>query len=107
MSLDDPTRQRIDELITSNDVVLFMKGNRQAPQCGFSAKASQILGQFEVPLHTVDILRDSEKRQAIKEFSKWATIPQVYIQGEFIGGSDILMQIHENGELADLIAEIA
>ena len=93
--------------VSAHPVVLYMKGSPAMPQCGFSARASQILGQFDVPLHTVDILRDPEKRQAIKEFSNWATIPQVYIQGEFIGGSDILMQIFENGELAELIAEIA
>ena len=92
--------------VSAHPVVLYMKGSPAMPQCGFSARAAQILGQFEVALHTVDILRDPEKRQAIKEFSDWPTIPQVYVGGEFVGGSDILMQVYENGELAEMLAEI-
>jgi monothiol glutaredoxin len=97
----------ISRELGENPLVLYMKGSPAAPQCGFSARAVQILGQFGVPLHTVDILSDPEKRQAIKEFSDWPTIPQVYIRGEFIGGSDILSQIFENGELAEMLSESA
>ncbi len=97
----------ISREVGENPLVLYMKGSPAAPQCGFSARAAQILGQFGVPLYTVDILADPEKRQAIKEFSDWPTIPQVYIRGEFVGGSDILMQIFENGELAEMLAESA
>lgn len=93
--------------VNANPLVLYMKGSPAMPQCGFSARASQILGQFDVPLYTVDILRDPEKRQAIKEYSNWPTIPQVYVGGEFIGGSDILMEMYENGELGEALGELA
>ncbi len=85
--------------VNSNKLVLYMKGTPAMPQCGFSARAVQILESYGVPLYTVNILADQEKRQAIKEFSEWPTIPQVYIGGEFQGGSDILMQMHTSGEL--------
>ncbi len=89
--------------VASNRIVLYMKGSPQMPQCGFSARASQILSSFNVPYHTVNILADAEKRQGIKDFSDWPTIPQVYINGEFVGGSDILMEMYQNGELEALI----
>ena len=85
--------------VHAHKLVLYMKGTPQTPQCGFSARAVQILQSYGVPLHTVNILADQEKRQAIKAYSNWPTIPQVYIGGEFQGGSDILMQMHDNGEL--------
>ena len=92
--------------VSVHPLVLFMKGSPAMPQCGFSARAAHILGQFDVPLHTVDVIRDPEIRQAIKEYSEWPTIPQIYIQGEFVGGSDVLMQMYESGELAQMLGEI-
>ena len=89
--------------IANNQIVLYMKGTPDEPRCGFSARASQILGSFGLPYHTVDILVDPEKRQAIKTFSNWPTIPQVYIGGKFLGGSDILTQMYENGQLDTVI----
>ena len=92
--------------VSTNPLVIYMKGSPAMPQCGFSARAAHILGQFDVPLHSVDILSDPEIRQGIKEYSEWPTIPQIYVQGEFIGGSDVLMQMYESGELAQLLGEI-
>ncbi len=91
--------------VSDNRVVLYMKGNPAQPMCGFSARAAAILDAYGKPFYAVDILKDQEKRQGIKDFSNWPTIPQVYVGGEFVGGSDILMEMHENGELAPLIEE--
>ena len=85
--------------VQQHKVVLYMKGTPDAPMCGFSQRAIAILHAYGVPLYAVNILDDQEKRQAIKTFSDWPTIPQVYVGGEFLGGSDILMQMHESGEL--------
>ena len=93
------TRTRIDTLVKNNDVVLFMKGNRFFPQCGFSARAIQILQQIGVKFETVDVLADPEIRQGIKDYANWPTIPQLYVKGEFVGGSDIMMSMFESGEL--------
>jgi len=93
------TRTRIDALVKGNNVVLFMKGNRFFPQCGFSARAIQILQQTGVKFETVDVLADPEIRQGIKDYANWPTIPQLYIKGEFVGGSDIMMSMFESGEL--------
>ncbi len=94
-------QNRIDELVKNNKVVLFMKGNPQMPQCGFSARAATILTHLGVAdFAHVDVLSDPEIRQGIKEYSNWPTIPQLYINGEFLGGSDIMMEQYENGELA-------
>jgi monothiol glutaredoxin len=93
----------IDHEVKNNRIVLYMKGTPDAPMCGFSARASQILASYGQPLYAVNILEDPEKRQAIKTYSDWPTIPQVYIDGEFLGGSDILMQMYENGQLDDVI----
>lgn len=101
MSLDDATRERISSLIKSNDVVLFMKGNRAAPQCGFSATVVKILDGFIPAYETFDVLSDASVRDGIKEFSTWPTIPQLYIKGEFIGGCDIIQEIQGTGELAE------
>jgi len=98
----DPT-QFIEQWIKDNDVVLFMKGSPSMPQCGFSANASAILRGYDIEIAHVDVISDPEVRQGIKEYSNWPTIPQIYIGGEFLGGSDILTQMHENGELADMI----
>ena len=96
-------KQRIDELVRSNDVVLFMKGTALFPQCGFSGRAIAILDHLGVPFETVDVLQDQEVRQGIKEYSDWPTIPQLYVKGEFVGGSDIMMEMFESGELQQLV----
>ncbi len=100
------TQQRIDDLVKSNDLVLFMKGNASFPMCGFSGRAIQILKAVGVDtkaLKTVNVLDDAEIRQGIKEYSQWPTIPQLYIKGEFVGGSDILMEMYESGELQQMV----
>ena len=94
---------RIDEIVKSNDVVLFMKGTELFPQCGFSSRAVAILDHLGVPFHTVDVIQDQEIRQGIKEYSDWPTIPQLYVKGEFVGGSDIMMEMYESGELQQVL----
>ncbi|HEY9090915.1 Grx4 family monothiol glutaredoxin [Parasphingorhabdus sp.] len=103
--MSDAVNQRIDSVIQSNDVVLFMKGTPLFPQCGFSSKAVAILEHLGVGFESVDVLQDMEIRQGIKEFSDWPTIPQLYVKGEFVGGSDIMMEMYEAGELGELMAE--
>ncbi len=101
------TQQRIDELVKSNPVVLFMKGSASFPQCGFSGRAIQILEACGVDLKTVktlNVLEDDAIRSGIKQYSNWPTIPQLYIRGEFIGGSDIMMEMFESGELKKLFS---
>lgn len=95
--------ERIDELVKGNDVVLFMKGSPLFPQCGFSSRAIAILDHLGVAYETVDVLQDQEIRQGIKEFSDWPTIPQLYVKGEFLGGSDIMMEMYEAGELEQML----
>ena len=97
------TKERIDQLVKSNDVVLFMKGTALFPQCGFSSRAVAILDHLGVPFETVDVLQDQEIRQGIKEYSDWPTVPQLYVKGEFVGGSDIMMEMFESGELQALV----
>ncbi len=100
-------QDRIRETVTGNPVVLYMKGTPQFPQCGFSAKAVQILKACGVSnLVTVDVLADPEIRQGIKEYANWPTIPQLYIGGEFIGGSDIMTEMYESGELQQQITDL-
>ena len=104
--MDQNTQQRIDDLVKQNDVVLFMKGNASFPMCGFSGRAIQILKACGVEpraLTTVNVLEDEAVRQGIKEYSNWPTIPQLYVKGEFIGGSDIMMEMYESGELQQLL----
>ena len=96
---------RIAADIASNDVVLFMKGTPVFPQCGFSAAVVQILSTLGVKFKAVDVLKDAEVRQGIKEFSNWPTIPQLYVKGEFVGGCDIIREMYENDELKTLFAE--
>ena len=99
-------QQRIDQLVKNNDIVLFMKGNASFPMCGFSGRAIQLLkasGVDTKSLITVNVLDDAEIRQGIKEYSNWPTIPQLYVKGEFIGGSDIMNEMYENGELSNLL----
>jgi monothiol glutaredoxin len=100
------TQQRIDELVKTNDITLFMKGSASFPMCGFSGRAIQILKAVGVDtktVKTVNVLDDAEIRQGIKEYSNWPTIPQLYVKGEFIGGSDIMMEMYESGELQQII----
>ena len=98
-------KERIDALVQGNDVVLFMKGSALFPQCGFSSRAVAILDHLEVPFETVDVLQDQEIRQGIKEYSDWPTVPQLYVKGEFVGGSDIMMEMFEAGELQQLMQD--
>jgi monothiol glutaredoxin len=101
------TQNRIAQLVKSNDVLLFMKGNASFPMCGFSGRAIQILkacGVDPKALATVNVLEDDEIRQGIKEYSNWPTIPQLYVRGEFIGGSDIMMEMYQSGELQQVLA---
>ena len=99
------TNARIAEIVNSNDVVLFMKGTPLFPQCGFSSRAVAILEHLGVPYEGVDVLQDMEIRQGIKSYSDWPTIPQLYVKGEFVGGSDIMMEMYEAGELQQLMAD--
>jgi monothiol glutaredoxin len=97
---------QIDQLVKSNDIVLFMKGNASFPMCGFSGRAIQILkacGVDTKAVKTVNVLEDEVVRQGIKEYSSWPTIPQLYVKGEFVGGSDIMMEMYESGELQQVI----
>ena len=96
-------QNRIDELVKSNDIVLFMKGTALFPQCGFSSRAVAILDRLGATYETVDVLQDAEIRNGIKEYSDWPTIPQLYVKGEFVGGSDIMMEMFESGELKQLV----
>ena len=99
-------QQRIDDLVKSHRVVLFMKGTAQFPMCGFSGRAVQILRACGVQdLQTFNVLEDEEVRQGIKEYAQWPTIPQLYIGGEFVGGSDIMMEMYQSGELQQLLAK--
>jgi monothiol glutaredoxin len=94
---------RIADIVQKNDIVLFMKGTALFPQCGFSSRAIAILDHLGAPYATVDVLQDPEVRQGIKEYSDWPTIPQLYVKGEFVGGSDIMMEMFESGELQQLV----
>ena len=104
--MDDSTRTRIETLIGSSPIFVFMKGSKLMPQCGFSNNVVQILHSLGVRFETFDVLSDMEIRQGIKEFSNWPTIPQVYVKGEFMGGSDILIEMYNSGELKEKL-EIA
>ena len=101
--MNDATRQRIDELVKGHKVLLFMKGDRQVPQCGFSATLVQIIDQLIPDYETVNVLEDPEIRDGIKEYSAWPTIPQLYVDGEFQGGCDVVREMYETGELQKLL----
>jgi monothiol glutaredoxin len=103
--MSDEAHIRIAQAVTNNDVVLFMKGTPLFPQCGFSSKAVAILEHLGVEFASVDVLQDQGIRQGIKAFSDWPTIPQLYVKGEFVGGSDIMMEMYEAGELHELMEE--
>lgn len=96
---------RIEDVVNRSDVVLFMKGTALFPQCGFSSRAVAILDHLGVAFETVDVLQDPEIRQGIKDYSDWPTVPQLYVKGEFVGGSDIMMEMFEAGELQQLLTE--
>lgn len=96
---------RIQAAITSDKIVIFMKGNRNFPQCGFSAATVQIFDELGVPYSTVDVLADQEVRDAVKTFSNWPTIPQVYINGKFIGGCDIVRELYQSGDLQTTVKQ--
>jgi monothiol glutaredoxin len=100
--LDEGVKSRIEKEISSNDVVLFMKGTPVFPQCGFSSMVSQVLSHIGVEFKGVDVLAEPTLRDGIKSFSDWPTIPQLYVKGEFIGGCDIIKEMYENGELQEL-----
>jgi monothiol glutaredoxin len=99
----DDVQSRIGEIVKKNDVVLFMKGTALFPQCGFSSRAIAILDRLGASYETVDVLQDPEIRAGIKQFSDWPTVPQLYVRGEFVGGSDIMMEMFESGELQQLV----
>ena len=103
--MTNPAHDRIAGIVNSNDVVLFMKGTPFFPQCGFSSTAIAILERLNVGFESVDVLADMEIRTAIKEYSDWSTIPQLYVKGEFVGGSDIMMEMFQSGELQTLVTE--
>jgi monothiol glutaredoxin len=96
-------KERIDNLVNQHKILVFMKGNKLMPQCGFSNNVVQILNTLGVPYETVDVLEDYEIRQGIKDYSNWPTIPQVYIDGEFVGGSDVLIELYQKGELQQIV----
>jgi monothiol glutaredoxin len=101
------SKQRIAEMVGKSDVVLFMKGTVLFPQCGFSSRAVAILDHLGVPYETVDVLQDPEIRQGIKDYSDWPTVPPLYVKGQFVGGSDIMMEMFESGELKELVGQAA
>lgn len=103
MSLSDEARKQIDTLVHSQDVLLFMKGSPEAPQCGFSAQVVQILDRLIPEYAHFDVLADPEIREAIKEYSEWPTIPQLYVRGEFVGGCDIIREMYETGEIRGVL----
>ena len=106
LSMD--TQEKIRQQVTGNTVVLYMKGTPQMPQCGFSQLAVQVLNACGVQeFHSVDVLADAEVRQGIKEYSNWPTVPQLYVNGEFVGGSDIMREMYQSGEMQKLLQGVA
>jgi len=103
--MNPQTQQKIDSLLTENPVVLFMKGNPQFPMCGFSARAVAILKELQVNFHSIDVLEDPEIREGVKVYGNWPTIPQLYVDKQLIGGSDIMMEMYQAGELQDLFSK--
>jgi len=103
--LTDQIKKQIENDIKNNKVVIYMKGTANAPMCGFSGRAVQALQSYNVPIKDVNVFDNEEIRQGIKEYSEWPTLPQIFINGEFVGGCDILMEMHENGELRNLLSK--
>jgi monothiol glutaredoxin len=106
MSLSDEMKERLTNDVKNNDVCLYMKGTKDFPQCGFSARASQVLKAAKVDFADFNILDDNDLRLGLKVFSEWPTFPQCYIKGEFVGGSDILLEMYENGELQKMVEDM-
>ncbi len=104
--MSDSMTQQIDEAVKNNDVVLFMKGTPEFPQCGFSQRVVAILSEYNLPFVSVNVLLNEAVRQGIKDYSDWPTIPQLYVKSEFIGGCDIVSEMHESGELKELLAPL-
>jgi len=100
---EDEMRELIEEAIDDNDVIVFMKGNKEMPQCGYSARAVKAVSLYEDEFETVDVLRDERVREVLEDVTDWPTIPQVFVDGEFLGGSDIVVEMHEEGELEEKI----
>lgn len=103
--MSEAIKEKIQSQIDSNNIILYMKGSRQQPMCGFSAQVVKILDSYGVDYATVDVLQDDSIRQGIKDFSEWPTIPQLYVSGKFIGGCDICTEMHFNGELKPLVSK--
>ncbi len=103
--MSNPVHDWIDSVVKNNDVVLFMKGTKEQPMCGFSGRVAQILQYLDVPFTDVNVLASDELRQGIKEYTNWPTIPQLYVKGEFIGGCDIVTEMFQNGELVKLLSD--
>jgi monothiol glutaredoxin len=103
--MDDATRNRIQSMLDQHPLVLFMKGTKTFPQCGFSATAVEVLRRCGVDFQTVNVLEDPEIRQGIKEYGNWPTIPQLYVKGKLVGGSDILVEMYESGELEPMLKQ--
>ena len=103
--MTNPALNEIDQIVKNNDIVLFMKGNAQFPQCGFSSAVIQVLDYMGAPYKDVNVLETDEMRQGIKEYSDWPTIPQLYVKGEFVGGCDIVREMFQSGELKSLFEE--
>ena len=101
--MSDETQEKIKNQIENNKVILYMKGSKEMPMCGFSARVVEILNSYELDYETVDVLLDQDIRQGIKEFSNWPTIPQLYVNGQFIGGCDICVEMHNSGELEPIV----
>ncbi len=104
--MSDPILQQIDEAVKNNDVVLFMKGTPEFPQCGFSQRVAAILADYDLSFVSVNVLLNESVRQGIKAYSDWPTIPQLYVKSEFVGGCDIISEMHESGELKELLAPL-
>jgi len=102
--MTDSVAKQIDQVVKNNDVVLFMKGTPEFPQCGFSQRVAAILHSYEIPFAAVNVLLNNDVREGIKVYSDWPTIPQLYVNAEFIGGCDIISELHEDGELEELLA---
>lgn len=103
---EDDMREAIETAIDDNEIIIFMKGNKQMPQCGYSARAVKAVSLYEDEFETVDVLRDERVREVLEEVSDWPTIPQVFVGGEFLGGSDIVVEMHEEGELEEKIEAV-
>ncbi len=104
--MDSQLKTRIDTDLKNNKIVLYMKGSAEMPQCGFSAQAVSILNQYKKPFKTFNILEDESLRQGMKEYSNWPTFPQLYVNGEFIGGCDIMTELHGSGELQEILGKV-